>query len=52
MAVARHLADTSVWATASRSCGVTVLHYGGDYDIIAGVTGQPVEWVVARGTAE
>jgi hypothetical protein len=25
---------------------VTVLHYDGDYDLIAHVTGQPVRWVV------
>jgi predicted nucleic acid-binding protein len=29
---------------------VTVLHYDGDYDLIAKVTGQSVQWVVPRGT--
>ena len=29
---------------------VTVLHYDGDYDLIAQITGQPVQWVVPRGT--
>jgi hypothetical protein len=29
---------------------VTVLHYDGDYDLIAQVTGQPVQWVIPRGT--
>jgi len=29
---------------------VTVLHYDADYDLIAQVTGQPVQWVVPRGT--
>lgn len=29
---------------------VTVLHYDGDYDLIAEVTSQPVRWVVPRGT--
>lgn len=29
---------------------VTILHYDGDYELIAGVTGQPVRWVVPRGT--
>jgi hypothetical protein len=29
---------------------VTVLHYDSDYDVIAAVTGQPMQWVVPRGT--
>jgi len=29
---------------------VTVLHYDGDYDFIAQVTGQPTQWVVPRGS--
>lgn len=29
---------------------VTVLHYDSDFDLIARVTGQPVWWVVPRGT--
>ena len=29
---------------------VTVLHYDSDYDLIAQVTSQPAQWVVARGT--
>ncbi|HEY1320138.1 MAG TPA: hypothetical protein VGF32_07815 [Streptosporangiaceae bacterium] len=29
---------------------VTVLHYGGGYDLIAHITGQPMQWVVPRGT--
>jgi len=29
---------------------VTVLHYDSDFDLIARVTSQPVEWVVPRGT--
>ena len=29
---------------------VTVLHYDGDYDLIAQVTSQPVQWVVPHGT--
>ena len=28
---------------------MTVLHYDSDYDLIADVTGQPVQWVVPRG---
>jgi hypothetical protein len=30
--------------------GATVRHYDADYDRIAAVTGQPVEWVAARGS--
>ena len=26
------------------------VHYDGDYDFIAQITGQPTQWVVARGT--
>ena len=37
-------------AAAAESAGVTVLHYDADFDRIAEVTGQPVEWVVPRGT--
>ncbi len=29
---------------------VTVLHHDSDYDLIAGVTAQPMQWVVPRGT--
>ncbi len=41
--------DLLIAAVAERE-GVTVLHYDGDFDLIAGVTGQPVQWVVPRGT--
>ena len=27
-----------------------MLHYDDDFDLIAEVTGQPMEWVVPRGT--
>ncbi len=37
-------------AAAAESAGLTVLHYDGAFDTIAGVTGQAVEWVVNRGT--
>jgi predicted nucleic acid-binding protein len=36
-------------AVAERE-GVTILHYDSDYDLIAEVTGQPMQWVVPRGT--
>jgi predicted nucleic acid-binding protein len=41
--------DLLVAAVAERE-RVTVLHYDNDYDLIAQVTGQPVTWVVPRGT--
>jgi len=36
-------------AAAAEASGLTVLHYDSDYDLIASVTGQATEWVVARG---
>jgi predicted nucleic acid-binding protein len=42
------LPDLLVAAVAERE-HVTVLHYDGDYDLIAQVTGQPMQWVVPRG---
>jgi predicted nucleic acid-binding protein len=58
-AVATHVANTSalavgfpdllIAAVAERE-QVTLLHYNGDYDVIAEVTGQPMQWVVPRGT--
>lgn len=37
-------------AAAAEEAGLTILHYDHDYDVIAEVTGQPVEWVVERGS--
>jgi predicted nucleic acid-binding protein len=37
-------------AAAAESEGLVVLHYDSDFDRIASVTGQPVEWVVTRGS--
>jgi len=28
------------------------LHYDADFDLIAGVTGQPTEWIVPRGSVD
>jgi len=39
-----------VTAAVAERHGVTLLHYRADYDLIAEVTGQPVEWVVPRGS--
>jgi predicted nucleic acid-binding protein len=41
--------DLLVAAVAERE-RVTVLHYDGDYELIAQVTSQPMQWVVPRGT--
>ena len=41
--------DLLVAAVAERE-RVTILHYDSDYELIADVTGQPVRWVVPRGT--
>ena len=30
----------------------TVLHYDGDFDMIASLTNQPTEWVVPPGSAD
>jgi predicted nucleic acid-binding protein len=43
------LPDLLVAATAERH-DVTVLHYDGDFDRIADITGQPTEWVVPAGS--
>jgi predicted nucleic acid-binding protein len=43
--------DLLIAATAERF-SLTVLHYDGDYERIAACTGQAVEWVVPRGTAD
>ena len=45
------VSDLVIAATAARS-GAAVLHYDGDYDLIASVTGQPTRWVVPAGTAD
>jgi predicted nucleic acid-binding protein len=45
------MADLLIAATAERH-GAVVLHYDGDYDMIAEITGQPVAWVVPAGTAD
>lgn len=43
------LPDLIIAATAELA-GLTVLHYDEDYDRIAKVTGQPVEWVAHKGS--
>jgi predicted nucleic acid-binding protein len=39
-------------AAAAESHGLTVLHYDADFDLIADVTGQSCEWVVAAGSID
>lgn len=39
-------------AAVAEAAELTVLHYDADFDLIADVTGQPVEWVVPRGTVD
>ncbi len=39
-----------VIAAAAERAGVTILHYDADYELIASITGQPIEWVVPRGS--
>jgi predicted nucleic acid-binding protein len=43
------LPDLIIAATAEEA-GLTVLHYDEDYERIAKVTGQPVEWVASKGS--
>jgi predicted nucleic acid-binding protein len=43
------LPDLIIAATAEQY-GATVLHYDADYDRIAAVAGQPVEWVAEQGS--
>ena len=43
------LPDLIIAATAELN-GATVLHYDADYDRIAAVTGQRVEWVATQGS--
>ena len=45
------MADLLIAATAERH-GAAVLHYDGDFDMIASLTGQPTEWVVPPGSAD
>jgi predicted nucleic acid-binding protein len=37
-------------AAAAEEAGLAVLHYDADFDRIAGVTGQRMEWVVPQGS--
>lgn len=37
-------------AACAEEAGLIVLHYDTDFDRIAAITGQPVQWVVPRGS--
>ncbi len=37
-------------AAAAEAADLVVLHYDHDFDVIAGITGQPTEWIVPAGT--
>ncbi len=37
-------------AAAAQISSLTVLHYDSDFDLIASVTGQPIQWIAPRGT--
>lgn len=37
-------------AAAAEAAGLVVLHYDHDFDLIASVSGQPVEWIVPAGS--
>ena len=43
------LPDLLIAAVAERE-HLLVLHYDADYDLVAAVTGQPMQWVVPRGS--
>jgi predicted nucleic acid-binding protein len=43
------LPDLLIAAIAERN-RVTIVHYDADYDTIAEITGQPTQWVAARGS--
>jgi len=43
------LPDLLVAACAERA-GLSVLHYDGDFERIAKLTGQPTQWIVPRGS--
>lgn len=45
------VADLVIAAVAERH-RASVLHYDGDFDMIAAVTGQPTQWVVPPGSSD
>ena len=47
----RKLPDLIIAAVGER-LGLCVLHYDSDFDLIAAISGQPVAWVVPRGSID
>lgn len=41
---------TLLIAAAAERAGVTLVHYDSDYDVIGGITGQPMRWAAPRGS--
>jgi predicted nucleic acid-binding protein len=41
--------DLLIAAIAERN-GLTLLHYDADFDFVASITGQPMQWIVSRGS--
>lgn len=39
-------------AAVAESRGLAVLHYDADFELVSALTGQPHQWVVARGSAD
>jgi predicted nucleic acid-binding protein len=39
-------------AAVAEARGLIILHYDADFELIAGITGQPHAWIVPRGTAD
>jgi predicted nucleic acid-binding protein len=37
-------------AAAAEAAALVVLHYDHDFDLIAEITGQPTDWILAAGT--
>jgi len=37
-------------AAAAEVAGLTLLHYDSDYELLAGATGQPHDWIAPRGS--
>lgn len=40
----------SCFGVAAERADLAVLHYDSDFDRLAEITGEPVEWVVTRGS--
>jgi predicted nucleic acid-binding protein len=47
----RKLPDLLIAATAE-AAGAVLVHYDHDFELIAGVTGQPAQWIVRRGSVD